>query len=116
MGIDHGWSFGHSELLRHSTFVLRHFFSNQLYGEINRRNHAVWTRDSFAGNFERGAVIGTGTGKRKAKCHIHTFVKGVKFQWDQTLIVIHAEHRIEFTFNCTVKNCVGRVGTGKSSL
>ena len=81
--------------------------ASQLYGEINRRNHAVRTRDSFAGNFKRCAVIGTGTGKRKAKGHIHTLVKGVKFQWDQTLIVIHAEHRIEFTFNCTVKNCVG---------
>ena len=36
----------------------------------------------------------------------------MKFQRDQTLVVIHAEYRIEFAFNGTVKDGVGRVGAG----
>jgi hypothetical protein len=61
-------------------------------------------------------MIGTGARKRKAKRHIHTLVKGVKFQRNQSLIVIHAEHRIEFIFNRTVEDGVGRVWASKSSL
>src|SRR6266576_6569879 len=86
----------------------------KLHGEINSGDHALRTGDSFAGNFKRSAVIGTGAGKRKAKRHIHALVKGVKFQRNQSLIVIHAEHRIEFTFNRSVKNCVGRMGAGEN--
>ena len=88
----------------------------QLHGEINRGDHAVGTGDSFAGNFKRSAVIGTGARKRKTECHIHALVKGMKFQRDQTLVVIHAEYRIEFAFNSTMKDGVGRVGATKSDL
>ncbi|KAF5408223.1 MAG: hypothetical protein Udaeo2_15990 [Candidatus Udaeobacter sp.] len=61
-------------------------------------------------------MIGTGARKRKTERHIYALVKGVKFQRDQPLIVIHAEYRIEFIFNRTVKDGVGRVGASKSSL
>ena len=90
--------------------------SAQLHREIDRGDHAVGTRDAFAGNFKRGAVIGTGARKRQAKRHIHTAVEGVQFQWDQSLIVIHAEHRVEFAFNRAVKNGVGRNRTGENTV
>ena len=90
--------------------------SRQLHREINRGDHAVGTRDSFAGNFKRGAVIGTGARKRKAERHVHAVVKCVKLQRDQSLIVIHAEHRVEFTFNRAMENCVGGNGTVKTSV
>src|SRR5262245_24471833 len=74
----------------------------QVNGKIDRGYHAVGPGDSFAGNFKCSAVIGTGARKRKTERHIHTLVKGVKFQRDQTLIVIHAKYRIEYAFNHTV--------------
>src|SRR5262245_26620421 len=51
----------------------------QVRCEIDRRDHAVGSGDSFAGNFKRSPVIGTGASERKTECHIHTLVKGVKF-------------------------------------
>ena len=88
----------------------------QFGGKIDGGDHAVRAGDSFAGNFKRGAVIGTGARKRKAKRHVHTFVKGVKFQRNQSLIVIHAEYRIEFAFNRTMKNCVGGMGPDENGM
>src|SRR4030095_5693533 len=72
---------------------------SQFRSEINRGDHAVGTRDTFASNFKCSAVIGTGAGKRKAKRHVHTLVKRVKFQRNQSLIMIHGEYRIVFAFN-----------------
>ncbi len=88
----------------------------QLHGEINRGDHAVRAGDSFAGNFKRGAVIGTGARKRKPKRHVHTLVKGVEFQRNQSLVVIHAEYRVEFAFNRTMKNCVGGLWPDESGM
>src|SRR5262249_20122312 len=51
----------------------------QVRCEIDRRDHAVGSGDSFAGNFKRSPVIGTGASERKTERHIHTLVKGVKF-------------------------------------
>src|SRR5205809_7199948 len=89
---------------------------SQLHSEIDRRDHAVRTCNSFAGNFKRGAVIGTGARKRKPKRRVHTLVKGVEFQRNQSLIVIHAKYRIEFAFDRTMKNCVGRVGACENGM
>ena len=41
-------------------------------------------------------------------------LKGVELERDQTLVVIHAEHRIEFTFDRAMKNCVRGMRTGKN--
>ena len=84
----------------------------QFGGKIDGGDHTVRTSHSFTGNFERGAVIGAGARKGKPKRHVHTLVKGVEFQRNQSLIVIHAEYRVEFAFNRTMKNCVGGVRPG----
>src|SRR5207248_8854041 len=94
-----------------ATTVLR-----KIHGEIDRCDHTVGTGNSLAGNFKCGAVIGTGSRKRKAKRYVHTLVKGVKFQRDQSLIVIHAEYRIELIFNHMVKDGVGGVVTGEKGM
>ena len=94
---------------------LRIDFSGEFYGEIDRGDHAVGARNSFARDLKRGAMIGTRARKRQAKRHIHAFVKCVKFQRDQSLIVIHAEHGIEFTFHCAMKNCVGGKRAGEDA-
>src|ERR1043165_2539914 len=72
---------------------------SQFHSEIDRRDHAVGTGDSPAGNFKRSAVIGTGARKRKAKRHVHTLVKCVKFQRNQSLVMIHGEYGIVFAVN-----------------
>src|SRR4029453_10266979 len=99
-----------------STLAGRHSVSRKHDCEINRGDHAVRTGHSSAGNFKRGAVIRTGARKRKPKRHVHALVKGVEFQRNQSLIVIHAEYRVEFAFNRTMENCVGGVGTGECAL
>src|SRR5689334_18800639 len=71
---------------------------NQLGGQIDRRDHAVGLGDSFAGNLECGAVIRTGPGKWQPQRGVHAAVKSVQLERDQSLIVIHAKHGVEFTF------------------
>src|SRR6267378_7747875 len=84
------------------------FRDSELHRKIDGGDHAVRSRESFSGNFKRSAVIGAGPREGETQRHVHTFVKGMQLQWDQSLIVIHAKHRIEFAFNRAVKNCVGR--------
>ena len=92
------------------------FFQSEFNREVDRGDHAVGAGDSFAGNLKRSAVIGTSARKRQTQGHIHAIVKCVQFQRDQSLIVIHAENGIEFTFNRAMENCVGRKGTGEGGL
>ena len=86
----------------------------QFHREVDRGDHAVGARDPFSGNFKRSAVIGAGPREGETQRHVHTFVKGMQLQWDQTLIVIHAKHRVEFAFNHAMKNCVRRNWTDKN--
>ena len=78
----------------------------QLNCKIDRGDHAVGSRHSFAGNFKRSAMIWTGASKWKAQRDIHAFVKGVQLERDQPLIVVHAKNRVEFAFDRAVENCV----------
>ena len=85
-------------------------------GEPDCSNHAVMVRDSLAGNPKRRAVIGTGARKGQTEGHIHAAVESVQFQWDQTLVVIHAENGIEFIFRGAMENCIGRKRTDEDGL
>src|SRR2546430_13675163 len=87
---------------------------HEFHCQIDRCEHAVGSRDSLAGNFKCCAVIGTGARKWEAQRDVHTFVKGMQLQWDQSLIVIHAKHRVEVALNRAMEHCVGRVGTSKN--
>ena len=87
----------------------------QLHREINRGDHAVGTRDAFARNFKCSAVVGTGAGKRQPERYVHAAVERVQLQWDQSLIVVHAKHRVEFAFNRAVENSVGRNRTDENT-
>ena len=86
----------------------------EFHGEIDRRDHAVGSCDSFSGNFKRGAVIGTGARTRQTERHVHAVVKCVQLKRNQSLIVIHAKHRVEFAFNRPVENRVGGVWAGEN--
>src|ERR1051326_756099 len=83
------------------------FWLRKFNRQVDRRDHAVGLRDSFAGDLECGAVIGTRARKWKTKCRVHAAVKGVQLERDEGLIVIHAKHGIEFTFDCAMENSVG---------
>jgi hypothetical protein len=80
----------------------------KLNRERDCRDHAVLPRDAFASNLEGCAVIGAGARKRQTERNVHAAVESVQLQWDQTLIVIHAENGIEFTFSGATKDGVGR--------
>ena len=54
----------------------------QFHGEIDCSDHAVRSRDSFAGNFERSPVIRAGPRKWEAQRDVHTFVKRMQLEWD----------------------------------
>ena len=86
----------------------------QLRCEIDCCDHAIGARDAFAGDLERGAVIGAGARKRETKRYVHTAVKRVDLQRYQTLIVIHAENSIELAFGGAMENCIGRNWTDNS--
>src|SRR5205823_9617235 len=94
-------------------FVMNVTVSTPAHREINGGDHAVGASDAFPGNFKCCAVIGTGARKWEAQRDVHTFVKGMQLQWDQSLIVIHAKHRVEVALNRAMENCVGGVGTSK---
>ena len=57
-------------------------------------------------------MIRAGTRERKTERYIHTFVKRVKLQRDQPLIVIHAKNGVEFAVDRAMENRVGRVRPG----
>ena len=78
-----------------------------------RRDHAIGARDPFARDFKGRAVIGARAWKWQSERHVHTVVECVKFQRDQTLVVIHAKNRVEFTFGRAMKNRVGRMRAGE---
>src|SRR5205085_1777874 len=81
---------------------------SELDCEIDRGDHAVGAGDSFAGDFECGAVIGTGARKRQTERYVHAVVECVQLQRDQTLVVIHAEYGIELTVDCAMENGIWR--------
>ena len=81
-------------------------FFRQLRREINCGDHAVGSRDTFAGDFKCSAMVRTGAREWQPERYVHAAVKCVQLQRNQSLIVVHAKHRIEFTFNGTVENGV----------
>ena len=79
----------------------------QFHGEPDRGDHAVGPRDALAGDRKSGAVIRAGARERQAKSDVHAFMESVQFQRDQSLIVIHAKHAVEFSLDRAMKNGVG---------
>ena len=79
-------------------------------GEVNCRDHAVGPRRALARDVEGSSMIGAGPRKRQAECHVHSGMKGVQLQWNQTLIVIHAESGVPFPVSEMKEECVGRDG------
>ena len=93
--------------------VIRGSFFRQLHCELDGGDHAVRSRDSFARDLKSRAMIRTGTRERKPEGDVHSFMEGMQLQWNETLIVIHAEHRVPFAGDCAVENGVGRKGAGE---
>src|ERR1700731_4060896 len=90
---------------------LRFFLLREFNGEINRGDHTVGPGESFAGNFESGSVIGAGAREGETERDVHASVKGVEFERDEALIVIHAESSVPALRDEIVKQCVGRQWT-----
>src|SRR4051794_5911018 len=93
---------------RSATFLLR-----ELRGEVNCRDHAVGPCGTLARDVEGGSMIGTGPRKRQAERHVHSGMKGVQLQWNQTLIVIHAESGVPFSASKMEEESVGRKRAGE---
>src|SRR6266404_5571891 len=102
------------DLSVHSRLAGSLLFLHQFNRQIDRGNHAIGFRDSFPRDFKRGAVIGTGAGERQAERRVHAVMKRVQFERDQSLIVIHAKHGVEFAFDRAVENGVGGSRTRKT--
>ena len=58
-------------------------------------------------------MIRAGAREWESKSDVHTFMEGVEFQRDQSLIVIHAKDRVEFSLDRAMKNGVRRERTEK---
>jgi hypothetical protein len=86
------------------------FFLRELRGQVDRGDHTVWARDAFAGDIERGAVIGTGARKRQAEGDVHAGMKGVQLQRNQTLVVIQTESSVPFLVSEMEEERIGRDG------
>src|SRR4051812_13083760 len=67
----------------------------ELNRQVDRGNHAVGSGHSFPGDLERGAMVGARSWKWQTESDVHAIVKGVKLERYQSLIVVHAEHRVE---------------------
>ena len=83
-------------------------FGRKFSRHIDGGDHTVGPRDSFAGDGKGRAVVGAGPRKWQAKGHVHAAMKGVQFQRDQSLIVIHAEGGIPLLVGKVMEQCVRR--------
>ena len=88
----------------------------QFHREPDRGDHAVGPGDALAGDRESSAVIGAGARKWESECDVHTFMERVQLQRDQSLIVIHAKDRVEFSLDRPVENGVGRERAEKMAM
>ena len=61
-------------------------------------------------------MIGAGARKGETERDIHAFMEGVQLERDQSLIVIHAEHGVEFALDRAMENRVGREGAGEEVM
>ena len=85
-------------------------------GQLHGCEHAVWSRDAFAGNLKRGAVIGAGARKRQTESDVHAFVKRMQLERDEPLIVIHAKDAVPLAAGGVVKDGVGRERTSEERV
>src|SRR5262245_57732647 len=81
---------------------------NELRSESNRGDHAIWSREAFSSKVESRAVIRARPWPGEPERDIHTLVEGVQLRRNQALIVIHAEHPIEFTRHGAIENRIRR--------
>ena len=58
-------------------------------------------------------MVGAGAHKRQAERDVHPLVKGVELERDEPLVVIHAEHAIEFPFGGAKEQRVRRNRPGE---
>ena len=73
-------------------------------------------RDSFSGDLECCSVIGTRAWEWQAECRVHAVMKRIQLQRNQTLIVIHAKHGVEFAVGRAMKDCVRRMRARKDEV
>ena len=85
----------------------------QFHRQSDGGDHAIGSRDILPSDHEGRSMIGAGSGKREPESHIHALMKGVEFERDQTLVVIHAKNRVEFSCDRPMENGIGRVGAGE---
>ena len=82
----------------------------------SRRSIGVRAGLAPTGNFKCSAVVRAGPRERQSQRDVHAGIERVKLQRDQSLIVIHAEHAVEFAADRSMKNGIGRNGTGESCV
>src|ERR1700722_11487766 len=92
------------------------FFLGKFNREFDRSDHAVGLCESFAGDRKGGAVIGAGAGEWEPKRYVHAAMKGVQFERDQPLIVIHAKSGTPPPLRQTMKERVGRDRAGEDRV
>ena len=69
-------------------------------------------RFSGSGEIIGGAVINRGADDGQAQGHVNRVMKMDQFDGNESLVMIHGNHRIEFPFVGPVENGVGRKGPG----
>src|ERR1051325_850286 len=91
-----------------STFGIRasSFFPRQFHREIDRCDHAIGTRDALSGDLKCSAMIRTGAREWQPQSYVHAAVECVQLERDQSLVVVHAKHRVEFAFDRAIEDCV----------
>src|SRR5205814_7849017 len=105
---------GETSVISRDPSTLLRMTSLQLHREINCGDHAVGPRDSFPGYLECSPVIRARARQGEAQRYVHAAVERVQLQRNQSLVVIHAKHRVEFAFNRSVENGVRRNRTGEN--
>ena len=82
--------------------------------EVDRGDHAIGPGNAFAGNLESGPVIRARPGKRKTQRHVHALMEGMQLQWNQALIMVHAEHSIPIAVRGVVEERIRRKGASEN--
>ena len=62
--------------------------------EVDRLKEAARVGNALPGDIKGGSMVDTGAGHREPKRDIHGPVKGDHFDWNMSLVVVHADDRV----------------------
>ena len=76
-------------------------------GEADRRSHRARIGNVLTGNIERGAMIWRGADYGQSQSDVDAFFEMQRLEWDQGLVVVHAQRGVVARPRSAVKHGIG---------